>query len=95
MIYVEDILNMLYRGEIHPEETYQPMMPELMEVRDAFIAHRDALLAELDEDICVKVQELFEERTFVSSYEIEDAYVQGMKMGARMTVALLKNQNDE
>ena len=86
---MDSILNQLYRGEIHPEETYQPVMPELKGVRDAFIAHRDALLAELDEEIRVKVQELFEERTFVSSYEIEDAYVQGMKMGARMTVALL------
>ena len=92
---MDSILNQLYRGEIHPEETYQPVMTELIEVRDAFIAHRDALLAELDEEIREKVQELFEERTFVSSYEIEDAYVQGMKMGARMTVALLKNQNDE
>ena len=92
---MDGILNQLYRGEIHPEETYQPVMPELIEVRDAFIAHRDALLAELDEKTREKVQELFEERTFVSSYEIEDAYVQGMKMGARMTVALLKNQNDE
>lgn len=92
---MDSILNQLYRGEIHPEETYQPMMPELMEVRDAFIAHRDALLAELDEDIRVKIQELFDERTFVSSYEIEDAYVQGMKMGARMTAALLKNETGE
>ena len=86
---MDGILNQLYRGEIHPEETYQPVMTELIEVRDAFIAHRDALLAELDEKTREKVQELFEERTFVSSYEIEDAYVQGMKMGARMTVALL------
>ena len=78
---MDSILNQLYRGEIHPEETYQPVMPELIEVRNVFLAHRDALFAELDEDIRVKVQELFEERTFVSSYEIEDAYVQGMKMG--------------
>ena len=92
---MENILNMLYRGEIHPEETYQPVMPEQIEVRDAFIAHRDALLAELDEELQLKVQDLFEERTFVSSYEIEDAYVQGMKMGARMTAALLKNETDE
>ena len=91
---MENILNMLYRGEIHPEETYQPVTPELIEVRDAFIAHRDALFAELDEEIRVKVQELFEERTFVSSYEIEDAYVQGMKMGARMITALLGEEKE-
>lgn len=92
---MDSVLSQLYRGEIHPEETYQPVMTELIEVRDAFIAHRDALLAELDEKTREKVQELFEERSFVSSYEIEDAYVQGMKMGARMAAALLKNETDE
>ena len=86
---MESILNQLYRGEIHPEETYRPVLPELIEVRKEFISHRDALLAELDEKTREKVQALFEERTFVSSYEIEDAYVQGMRLGARMTVALL------
>ena len=89
---MESILNQLYRGEIHPEETYRPVLPELIEVRKEFISHRDALLAELDEKTREKVQALFEERTFVSSYEIEDAYVQGMRLGARMTVALLEEE---
>jgi len=86
---MESILNQLYRGEIHPEETYRPVLPELIEARKEFIGHRDALLAELDEKTREKVQALFEERTFVSSYEIENAYVQGMRLGARMTAALL------
>ena len=40
---MESILNQLYRGEIHPEETYRPVLPELIEVRKEFISHRDAL----------------------------------------------------
>ena len=89
---MDGILNQLYRGEIHPEETYQPRMPELIEVRNAFIKHKDELLAEFDEKTRAKIQDLFDERTLVSSYEIEDAYVQGMQMGARMMAALLKDQ---
>ena len=92
---MEDILNLLYRGELHPEEDYHPMMPELMEVRNTFVAHREELLARLDEKTRKEVQELFEERTFVSSYEIEDAYVQGMRMGAKMLAALLKEEKTE
>lgn len=92
---MEDILNKLYRGEIHPEETYRPEMPELIEMRRKFVERREALLAQLDDEIRQKVQELLEERTFVSSYEIEDAYVQGMKLGARITAALLKDPKDE
>lgn len=30
---MEDILNKLYRGEIHPEETYCPEMPELIKMK--------------------------------------------------------------
>lgn len=92
---MEDILNKLYRGEIHPEETYRPEMPELIEMRRKFVERREALLAQLDDEIRQKVRELLEERTFVSSYEIEDAYVQGMKLGARITAALLKDPKDE
>ncbi len=86
---MDSILNQLYKGEIHPEENYRPVMQELLDMRREFAEHREKLLSELDEQTQEKVRELLEERTFVSSYEIEDAYVQGMKLGARMAVELL------
>jgi len=92
---MDGILNQLYRGEIHPEETYRPMMPELMKMRREFIEHRETLLSELDDKIKNRVRELLEERTLVSSYEIEDAYVQGMRLGAKMAAALMKDQGNE
>ena len=92
---MDGILNQLYRGEIHPEENYRPVMPEVMEARNAFVAHREALLARLDEKTRREVQELFEERTLVASYETEDAYVQGMRMGAKLLAALLKEEKAE
>ena len=92
---MENILNKLYRGEIQPVETYRPEMPELIEMRRGFVERCEALLSELNDETRKKVQELLEERTFVSSYEIEDAYVQGMKMGAKMIAALLKEEKTE
>jgi len=92
---MESILNQLYRGELHPEEDYRPVMPELMEERKKYAVHRDAVLAQLDEQTREKVRELLDKRTFVSSYEVEDAYVQGMQMGAKLTAALLKNHQEE
>ena len=86
---MDNVLNKLYRGEIHPEETYRPASPELIAARREFLAHRDKLLSELDESLRRKVLSLFEERTLVSSYEIEDAYVQGMKLGAKLAISLL------
>lgn len=92
---MESVLNQLYRGEIHPEESYRPVMPGLLKMRKAFVEHQEALLSELDDQTRNKVRELLEERTLVSSYEIEDAYVQGMRLGAKMAAALLKDPNDE
>jgi len=92
---MEKILNMLYCGEIHPEEDYRPMMPELIEAKEEFAEYRDSLFAEFDEQTREKVQDLLDRRVFVSSYEIEDAYVQGMKMGAKMLAALLEGKKDK
>lgn len=86
---MESMLNQLYRGEIHPEEDYRPVIQELLDMRREFAEHREKLLSELDGQMREKVRELLEERTFVSAYEIEDAYVQGMKLGARMAVELM------
>ena len=92
---MEDILNLLYRGELHPEEDYCPMTPELIEARKEFMEYRNAMFAEFDEQTREKVQDLLDKRTFVSAYEMEDAYVQGMRMGAKMLSALLKDQKEE
>ena len=89
---MDSILNQLYRGEIHPEEDYRPVIQELLDMRREFAEHREKLLSEFDGQTREKVRELLEERTFVSSYEIEDAYVQGMKLGARMAVELLREE---
>ena len=92
---MDSILNQIYRGEIHPEEDYRPVMQELLDMRREFAEHREKLLSELDEKTQEKVRKLLEERTFVSSYEIEDAYVQGMKLGARMAVELLREEEKQ
>ena len=83
------VLNQLYNGEIHPEENYRPLSPELIEAQREYQSHRDKLLEELDEKLRRRVLDLLEERSFVASYEMEDAFVQGMRLGARMAVELL------
>jgi len=86
---MENILSQLYRGEIHPQETYKPCLPELLEERKIYLEHQAALIASLDAETGGRVLELLEERNYVSAYEMEDSYIQGMKMGARMAAELL------
>ena len=82
---------MFYRGEIQPDAE-RTAMDEIKEVRQAFACHRDKLLAKLDDPLREKVECLLEEREEVAAFEKEDAYVRGTRMGAKMAVALLKNE---
>lgn len=84
-----NVLNMLYRSEIRPDEADQPMMEELPAARRDYMRRRDKLLASLDAPLKEKVEALLEEREEVAALEKEDAYVRGTRMGARMAAALL------
>ena len=88
------VLNELYRSEIHPDEENHPMLDELTAARKRFACQREAMLAELNEPVREHVQRLLDERMEVASLEMEDAYVRGMRMGARLTAALLMDKKD-
>ena len=86
---MKSILNQLYRSEIRPDEEDKPLLEELIEARRAFVNRREALLAEMEEPMRGRVRTLLEERLEVAALEMEDAYVRGMRMGAKMAMALM------
>ena len=85
------VLNRLYRSEIRPDEAIFAM-DELREARHEFVRRRDKLLAQMDTPLRERIERLLEEREEVAALEKEDAYVRGTRMGAKMAVALLKNE---
>ena len=87
---MRDVLSMLYHGNIRPEEEYQPKNRALLAGRRKYAANRDKLLAEIEDDaLKKKLISLLDERNELFADEMEDCYVQGMRMGARMAMALL------
>lgn len=84
------VLNDIYHGKIHWEEDYKPELKAVIDGRRKFAANCDRLLDEInDEDLRVKLINLLDERNELLADEMEDCYMQGMRMGARMTMALL------
>ena len=83
------VLNRLYHDEMR-EEAFA--MEEAKAARQAFMRHRDKLLARLDAPLQEQIQCLLEEREQVAALEKDDAYVRGTRMGAKMAVALLKKE---
>lgn len=50
---------------------------------------RQKVLAQLDETMKKECLCLFEEANAISAYDCEQAYIEGMRMGARLTAELL------
>lgn len=83
------LLREFYRGEIRPDEENHPAGEELAEARSAYLRHRDKLLGKIDAPMREEIEALLEERMEVASFEMEDAYVRGMRMGAQLMGELL------
>ena len=89
---MEDVLAMLYHGKIRPEEDDYTLSPALEgkireygKLQKKAIDGMDAVQKEM-------VNRLLEARMEVFALEIEDAYVRGMRMGAKLTAALLEEK---
>ena len=88
---MESILNELYHGMLHPEEEYHPS--QACRATRKMLAARQAVLLEkmreTDPDMCCEVEEILEEENAADAMEMEEAYVQGMRLGARLALGLL------
>ena len=88
---MDKVLQELYHGMIQPEEEYQPAQ-EIRQERSRLDRRHQALMEQMcriDPQICGEIEELFEAETAVDAMEMENAYIRGMRMGARLAMALL------
>ena len=89
---MDNILQDFYHGRIHPEETYRPMLEEHSRKRKQMAQRQKALLdriRKLDPDIGEEFFNLLDEIEEIETMETENIYVQGMRMGARLAIALM------
>lgn len=86
----DDILRDIYAGEVHMEENMMPQTQEykerLADVRRMERAFREAL----PEELCREFTHLTEARAQLTGMEVEHACLTGMRSGARMLMALLR-----
>jgi len=91
---MDRILHELYHGMIRPEEEYRPAQ-EVRQERRKLDTHQQALLERIQKiapDIAAEMSRLFEAENSADAMEMEQAYIQGMRMGARLTIALLREK---
>ena len=90
---MDKILQELYHGMIHPEEAYRPVSAEHRQAQKQVEQKKDALLKRI-EDSCFReeIEDLLMQITALEAMEMEEAYIQGMRMGARLALELFKEQ---
>ena len=91
---MDSILQGLYHGMIHPEEEYQPT-EEIRQKRKELDALQQNLLKRLemiDPELSREMNELLEAENRADALEMEEIYIQGMRMGARLALALLNEK---
>lgn len=86
------ILEELYHGTIHPQETYRPMTDEHRMKRRELIAKQESLLKKLGEEYCDDLEDILAELDMVGAMQMKEIYIQGMRMGARLTMELLEEE---
>ena len=91
---MDDILKMLYRGRIHPQERGVPSSPELAQAARRVRLLESRLLETMDGAQREAMEELAEAYNEVSAAQIEEAYLSGMRMGAKLAAALLGDKKD-
>ena len=88
---MDNVLKELYHGMIHPEEEYQPTV-EIRRKRQEIDERQRILLEntkEIDPGLSREMKELLEAENNLDALEMEEIYIQGMRMGARLALALL------
>ena len=86
------ILRKLYRGNIHPGEQSQPLMWERSRKEEAFLERYQTLLDQLETPLQKECRTLIEEANSISAYDCEQAYIEGMRMGAQLAAELLMSK---
>lgn len=87
------VLEAMYRGAIHPQEMYHPIAEAHKRKRKELMAAQRDLIEKMDEECRDKLENLLEELDMVETVQMEETYIQGMRMGARLMMELLEKED--
>ena len=94
---MDNILQEFYHSMIHPEEEYRPMSEEHQQAQKQLTRKTATLLERIgmsDARLRDEIEELLNQTTELEAMAMEECYIQGMKMGARLALALLKEKQE-
>ena len=84
-----ETLEAFYRGKLYPGEMKETKNAEQRRREYIFTERQNQLFDQLDQETKKACMGLFEEANALSACDCEQAYIEGMRMGARLAAELL------
>ena len=92
---MREVLKKLYKGEIHPEEEYYPKTEEQRQRLRKIGDTQERLLSGLSDRTKREWIDLLNEMNYASADDMEQAYIEGVRMGAALLMELLELKIDQ
>ena len=92
---MDRVLSEFYHGAIHPQEDDLPRDEEYRRIQKRIEEKKAALFARIEKDYPTARDEmecLLEEICALEAMDMEKCYIRGMRMGARLALGLLGNE---
>ena len=86
---MKTVLERLYDGEMRPEEINRPTDKAYLRLKREIKESEAGFIKRLDHSESGQFEDFMEMLRQASSMETEDAYIQGMRMGAQLILELL------
>ena len=83
------LLEQFYDGELSPMDAAWPALDSYRKMKKCMEKKQDEYQKKMTDSERRDFERFMEDYTFFQSFEIEDAYIQGMRMGAQLILELL------
>ena len=87
------ILEDLYEGRVYPSEQYKPITKYYKHLRKEQQKHYDDFKSKLDDTLAKEFENILDEKCNAISIELSEMFIYGFKIGAKMMMEILQ-END-
>ena len=91
---MESILEALYRGQLHPDETIVPSHPDYRPLGRQIGAMKEQWSNRLGEETFRELEEIFDLYGSVNSLHVEAAFIHGFKLGANTIIEVMSGREE-
>ncbi|MCD9020583.1 DUF6809 family protein [Cohnella silvisoli] len=91
---MESILEALYRGQLHPDETIVPSHPEYRRLGRQIGAMTEKWRKELSDEMFRELEEYSDLCVSLNSLHVEAAFIHGFRLGANMIIEVMSKREE-